>query len=147
MKWQGREAQYRPKTNSWYLSVAIGAVGLSIASIVVTNYLFAVISILGGLTLMIVGSRRPSRQTYSLYEHHVAVGHEKIPYEKISRFSIREEDPKELTLEIKSLIGIRTIPLSTTDHRRVRTILKNRDIEEVEALDTFVGKAADWMGL
>ena len=96
---------------------------------------------------MVVGSRRPSRQTYALYERHVAVGNETIPYEKIKSFAIREDEPRQLTLETKSLIGITTIPLSTTDHRRVRTILKNQNIDEVEELDTVIERAANMMGL
>jgi hypothetical protein len=147
LKWQARDAEYRPKANSWYLAIAITAVGLAVASIIVANYLFAVICVLGGFTLMLVGSRRPARQIYALYERHVLVGTEKIQYEKIKSFAIREEEPRQLTLETSSLIGITTIPLSTTDHRRVRAVLKNQGIDEVEALDAFVEKAATWMGL
>ena len=86
MKWQAREAEYKPKTDSWYIAIAIASVGLAVAAVILADYLFAVICILGGLTLMLVGSRRPARQTYSLYEHHVGVGHDKISYEKIKRF-------------------------------------------------------------
>jgi hypothetical protein len=147
LKWQARDAQYRPKANSWYIAIAVAAGGLAVAAVIVADYLFAVLSLLAGFTLMVVGSRRPVRQTYALHERYLAIGKDKIPYEKIKRFAIHEDEPRELTLEVSVFPGFVTIPLSTTDYRRVRTILKNLSIDEEEELDTFVKKAAEWMGL
>jgi hypothetical protein len=147
MKWQAREGEYRPKGNSWYIGVGIVAIGLAVAAVIIQNYLFALISVLGGFAVMVVGSRRPARKTYALYERHIAVGTDIIPYEKVSRFAIREDDPRELVLELKNLIGVAAVPLGNADHRRIRMELKNRDIEEVEKLDVFVGKVANWIGL
>lgn len=147
LKWQGREGVYRPKSNSWYVGVGVIAVGLAVASAIGGNYLFALIALLGGFSIMLVGSRRPGRKTYGLYEHHIGTEADKIPFEKIMRFAIHETEPRELVLEVKSIVGHVTIPLGNVDYRRIRMELKNHDIEEVEHLEVFTGKVADWIGL
>ena len=147
LSWHAKEGVHKPKTRAWYWSVGIIASGLCIAAIIVSNYLFALIAIIGSFALMLVGSRPPLKQEYSLYDSEFVIGKEHIPYEKIRRFALTEKDPKMLTLELKNIVGVATISVAETDWRKIRTELKNRNIEEVESIDGFVSKAADWMGL
>lgn len=147
LRWQGRDGVYRPKSNSWYVGVGVVAVGLAVASVIGGNYLFALISVLGGFTIMLVGSRRPGRKTYGLYERHIGTETDKIAFEKIARFAIHETEPRELVLELKTIVGHVTIPLGNVDYRRIVMELKNHDIEEVERLEVFTARVADWIGL
>jgi len=147
LSWKATEGTFKPKTRPWYWGVGIIAGGMAIAAVIVANYLFALVSVLAGFSLMLVGSKKPPRYEYALYEKDIAIGKERIPYEKIRRFAIKEVDPKALTLEIKNIVGVATIPLANVDWRLIRTELKNRNIDEVDEIDAFVSKAADWMGL
>ncbi len=145
--WHEKEREYKPKESSWYWTVGIVSVGIAIASVIIQNYLFALISLLAGFAIMLVGTQRPVKRKYAFYERYVAIGDEKIPYDQIRKFAIEETDPKMLTLEIKNFVGVAHIPIGDADHRLIRTELKNRDIDEVESLDTFVAKVADWLKL
>lgn len=146
-RWQAQEFSYREKDSSWYMTVGIIAGGAAIASIIFANYLFALICVLGGFSVMLMGSRRPRRFTFSVNELDIAIGRERIPYEKIKRFAIKEDEPRELTIEMDNLVGIMHLPLGDADHREIRRMLKNKSIDEVEELDTFVTRFSRWMGL
>jgi hypothetical protein len=145
--WQAQEYPHSTKERSWYWMVGIVAVGVAIAAIILQDYLFAVIAIIGGFTVMLVGSARPPRHTYSITENGFMVGRDLIPYDKIKRFAISEEEPKHLTLETLTLIGIIKAPLGGTDFRAIRTEFKNRDIQEEDKLDQLVDRVARTIGL
>ncbi|MFA5877431.1 MAG: hypothetical protein WC880_03655 [Candidatus Paceibacterota bacterium] len=147
VSWQAREYEFRPKERQWYWTVGIVAVGVAIASFILSDYLFSLIALIGGFTVMLIGSRKPPRHKYTLTERGFLVGTHLIPYDHMKRFSIQENEPRHLSIETKRLTGTISAPLGDTDHRFIRTELKNRNIEEVEALDSFIDSVAGGMGL
>ena len=147
LSWRGQEKEFRPKQAPWYWAVGIAAGGIAISAVIVGNYLFALIAILGGFAIMVVGSGRPARHVYKLTERGFMVGTTFIPYEKISRFAIREDDPHILTIETSTFSGTMSIPLSGVDWRTVSMELKNRNIEEAESLGSFIEKFERAIGL
>ena len=147
VRWQAHEFEHKPKDRQWYWSVGIIAVGVAVASLLLQDYLFSVIAVIGGFTLMLVGSARPTRNTYTLTESGFMVGRDLVPYSKISRFAISEEEPRHLTLETKTLTGIIKAPLEHVDYRTIRTELKNNDIDEEDKLDQLVEGFAKRIGL
>ena len=136
-----------PKTKNWYWVVGIVAVGIAVAAFILLNILFGIIALIGGFAVMLVGSRPPSERTYSLTKKGVVIGRDTILYEKIKRFAISEDEPHSISLETLTLSGTVTISLGSADHRLIRAELKNRNIEEVESLDSFTNKVADVIGL
>ncbi len=147
ISWQAKEYEFKPKEGEWYWTVGIAAAGVAISSLILGNFLFALIALLGGFTAMIVGSKRPSRHTYKLTERGFMIGPHLVPYSQISRFAIREDAPRKLTIETKTLSGVLNAPLGSVDHRFIREELKNRNIEEAEKLDSFVDAVVEQMGL
>lgn len=147
MSWKAREGVHKPKTKSWYWAVGIVAGSMAIAALILEDYLFSLIAVLAGFAVMLVGTRKPPLMEYALYENDLAIGVERIPYEKIRRFAIREQEPRMLILELNTLVGVAHIHLDDTDWRRIRMELKNRNIDEAEELGTFISKVTEWMGL
>lgn len=147
MSWKAREGEHKPKSRPWYWMVGIVAGGMAIAAIILKDYLFALIAVLAGFTVMLVGTRKPPVMEYALYEHDLVIGAERIPYEKIRRFAIKEDEPRMLDLEIQNLVGSAHIPLEGADWRRIRMELKNRNIDEAAEIGVFATKVAKWMGL
>ncbi|MBX9765152.1 hypothetical protein K2X83_00750 [Patescibacteria group bacterium] len=147
VRWQAHEYEHVEKERQWYWAVGIVAAGVAIAAIILQNYLFAVICVIGGFTVMLVGSARPQRLTYSITENGFRVGKDLIPFEKITRFAISEDEPRHLTIESKTLIGVVKAPLEGVDFRAIRMELKNHDIQEEDKLDTVVDRVAKTMGL
>ena len=91
--WRAQEKEFRPKGPAWYWAVGIASCGIAVAALIVGNYLFAVIAILGGFAIMVVGSGRPARYVYKLTDRGLTIGTTVIPYEKISRFAIVDTQP------------------------------------------------------
>ena len=147
VRWQAHEYEHKPKVRQWYWSVGIVALGAAIAAFLLQDYLFGVIAIIGGFTVMLVGSARPVRHTYTLTESGFMVGKDLIPYGKISRFAISEEEPRHLTIETMTLVGVIKAPLENVDYRAIRTELKNNNIDEEDKLDQFVEGFARRIGL
>jgi len=147
ISWQDHEYEHKPKGVSWFWVVGIIAAGIAIASFILQNYLFGLIAILGGFTVMLVGSARPTQHTFSLTDNGFKIGRDVIPYDKITRFAISEKEPRQLTLETLILIGVIKVPLEKADFRVIRSELKNRNIEEVDKLDQVVERVAKTIGL
>lgn len=147
LRWQAHERDHNPKSNTWYWVVGIIAIGVAIAAAIMQDYLFSVVAVIGGFALMLVGSAKPPRHTYTLTESGFMVGKDLIPYEKITRFAISEEEPRHLTIEALTLIGYVKAPLGDMDYRAIRMELKNRDIEEKDHLDRVVDGFAKGLGL
>ncbi len=145
--WQAKEYDFTPKSSSWYWTVSIIAVGVAAAAGITGNYLFSVIAVLGGFTLMLVGSRRPGRHIYKLTEHGLVIGTHLIPYDKMQRFALSEDEPRTLTIETTLLMGTIKIHLTNADFRAIRTVLKNNNIDEEDELDLFFEKVASSIGL
>lgn len=147
LRWQAHEFEHSPKEKQWYWAVGIIAVGSAVAAFLLQNYLFGIIAIIGGFTVMLVGSTRPTQHTYTLTENGFMVGKDLIPYNKISRFAISEEEPRHLTIETMTLVGVIKAPLENIDYRAIRTELKNFGINEEDKLDQFVEGFARRIGL
>jgi hypothetical protein len=147
VRWQGHEFEHRPKERQWYWSVGIVAAGAAIAAFLLQDYLFGIIAIIGGFTVMLAGSAKPTKNTYSLTESGFMVGKDLIPYAKISRFAISEDEPRHLTIEAMTLVGVVKAPLEGVDYRKIRMELKNRNIDEENHLDQFVESFARRIGL
>jgi hypothetical protein len=145
--WQARDEATPKKESAWYWTVGIVSIGVTIAALIIQNYLFALICLLAGFTIMIVGSRAPKRHTYTLTDKGFMIGRELIPYHSIRKFAIFEHDPMKLTIETTSIVGSLTAPLHDVDHRAIRTELLNRNIDEVESLDFYVERVARAIGL
>ncbi len=147
VSWQAREYEFRPKERQWYWTIGIVAIGAAVAAFILRDYLFSLIAIIGGFAVMLIGSKKPSKHNYSLSEKGLSIGTHLIPYSLMTRFSIREDEPRKLSVETKRLTGTVSAPLGDADYRQIRTELKNRNIEEVEVLDSFIDQVVGGMGL
>ena len=147
VSWQAREFDFREKERSWYWAIAIVAVGVTVSAFILGNYLFGLIAILAGFTVMLVGSKKPRERTYQVTERGLMVGRRLLPYAEIRRFAIHDEEPKELVVETGSLAGTAVIPLGEADYRAIQMEFRNRNIEEVETLRSFADHVARGIGL
>lgn len=145
--WQAEEYSPTPKGTAWFWSVGIVAAGIAIAAAILQDYLLSVIAVIGGFTVMLVGNAPAPRHTYSVTDAGFRIGRETIPYEKITRFAISEDEPRHLTLETQTLIGVIKAPLHTADFRQIRTEFKNRNIQEEDKLDQMVERVVKTIGL
>lgn len=148
LEWKGQEFEFNPKSPTWYWTIGILSVGSSIAAFIVQNFLFGIILLLAGATVSLLGSRRPALHHFKITNRGIHVGEQVFLYDNIKQFAIEETEPKKLLFELhQGLVKVMTIPLAGVDHRALRTEFKNRNIEEVEHLNTAVARLSDWMGI
>lgn len=150
LSWQAEEPSVEPKSQSWYWAVGIVAGAIAIAAVMLQDYLFSVIAVIGGFGVMLLGSKPPERHTYRLTERGLMIGPRLIPYRRMAAFAIHEgrnDEGPSLRIETDTIMGIVAAPLGTIDYRRVQMELKNKNVEEVEALHSFVNGFANGIGL
>lgn len=147
VSWQAEEYEFIPKASSWYWAVAVIALAVAIAAIILSDYLFAVIAVLGGFSVMLLGSKPPKRHTYRLTDRGFMIGERLVPYRDMVAFAIHEGEEPTLNIETTTLMGIVSVPLGRTDRRVIEMELKNQNIEEVESLRSFINAFATGMGL
>lgn len=152
VEWKGEEFEFDPKSSTWYWTVGILSLGSATAAFIVGNILFGIILILAGLTVSLLGSRRPATHHFKITDRGIMVSEQLFKYENIEKFAIDDHhesgSPTKLHFSIKrGLVKVMTVPITGIDFRAVRTALKNHNLEEVETLDTVSARLSDWMGI
>jgi hypothetical protein len=146
VSWQAQEFEFQEKERSWYWAVAIIATGVAVSAFILANYLFSLIAVIAGFTVMLVGSKKPRERKYQVTERGFFIGTRLIPYRNIRRFAIHEE-PRELVLETNTISGTVSVPLGDVDYRAIQMEFRNQDIEEVDTLRSFADHVARGMGI
>ncbi|TAJ13994.1 hypothetical protein EPO56_02640 [Patescibacteria group bacterium] len=147
VSWYAVDNGFKEKDRPWFWAVGLVGVGVAVAAFILQNYLFSLIAVLSSFTVMIVGAQKPPRHKYSFTERGFLIGQHLMPYSQMDNFSIHEDEPRKLSIGTKTLTGVVTVPLADVDHRIIRTELKNRNIEEVDKLDSFIAGIARRVGL
>lgn len=153
VEWKGQEFEFVPKSETWYITIGILSVGSAAAAFIVGNILFGIILLLAGLTVSLLGSRRPTTHTFKVTNRGIHVGEQVFLFDSIGSFAIDDHTQQgtsatKLHFSLKQgLVRVMTVPLAGADFRAIRTALKNHDVDEVENLDSGVARLADWMGI
>lgn len=145
--WRAHEHGSSPKNRTWYIVIAVVTLGASLASFIVGNILFALLIIVGAGTIMLAANRPDVEHTYALSEQGVHIDTQLVAWERVQQFAIREGAPPVLVVDTKTLLGTVSIPLSSIDHRAVRTEFKNHNIEEVDHIETIIENLTRALGL
>jgi hypothetical protein len=123
IKWEAEEYDYIPKSNNWFWSVGIITIGIAMASIFLNNILFAVLVVLGGVTIILYGARRPRKVVFSIIPRGVQIENRLFPFENLKSFWIHYEPPykKLLTIEPKKLLmPVISVPLGDINPNTIR---------------------------
>lgn len=143
-----QEEDSTKKGRSWYVAIAVIALGGALASFIVGNILFGLLIMLGAFALMLAGSaRRGVERTYALSDKGLHVGDKVILWSNVAQFAISEGNPHRLIVDTRTLLGILTIPLISIDHRAVRTEFKNHNVDEADTLVSPIESICKALGL
>ena len=143
--WQAPEYQFREKGNDWYWALGILTVGLFATSIVLHNFLFAIIIAIGGFAVAIYSSKRPDLVKFAVSHRGVKVKDILYPYDNLKSFWIEYDPPyrKELIIESKKvMMPYIVIQLGGADPIRVRENLLKflREMRHEESLITTLAR-------
>ena len=147
LSWQVRDERAYVKNSSWYWTIGIVGGGVAIASFIIGNLLFGILTVIAVFAIMLAGSRPGTTHTCSISETGVHVGGNFFPFSSIAQFAIREDEPKRLILKTSGFMGTVSLSLEGVDFRAVRQELKNHNIEEVDTLESLGERLADMIGM
>jgi|SRR3989344_4657008 len=125
LTWKAPEYIYYEKSTDWYWALGIVTIGLLAVAVIMSNFLFAVLVLLGGFTLAMFGARKPRVANFSISVEGIRVDNTLYPYESLKSFWIFYDPPfKELSIESQKLILPHIkIPLDTMNPVEIRAYL------------------------
>ncbi len=149
-EWKGREYDHEPKSADWYWALGIIAVTAAIASILFSNYLFAVLIIAAAFALALHAAKEPPIHYFRLVERGLVIGESLHPFGEMLSFSFLEDVDGKLP----PLLSIKTrnwhaphlvIPLEGVDADLVYAHFLHR-VDEQAHHHTLLDVVAAWLG-
>jgi hypothetical protein len=149
-EWQGREYEHNPKSSDWYWALGIVAVAGAIASILFSNYLFAILIIVGSLSIALHATKIPPTHRFRLIENGLLIGDDLHPFERMLSFTVLEDIegrfPPILSIKTESWHSPHlVIPLEGVDVDLVYEYFLH-NVDEGEHKHTFSDLVAAWLG-
>lgn len=148
LTWETYEYAYREKSSDWYWSVGIIAAALAVTSILFSNFLLAIVIIIGTFALLLVGSRRPNIVRFTLSEDGVAAGNMRYPFSAIHSFWVDKTTPDNPKILFRMKTGLASqlaIPLGEVRPEDVRTLL-SKFIPAEEQTEPFAHRLMERLG-
>lgn len=140
IRWEALEYEYSPKSNNWFWTVGIISVGLSVASVLLGNFLFAILILIAGFAIILAGARRPRKILFSFTSRGLEIEKRLFPYENLKSFWIHYEPPQKKFLSIepqKIFMPMIFVPLGDINPNIVREHLL-KFLKEERREESFV---------
>jgi hypothetical protein len=132
--WEAPEHYYQEKGGDWYFSLVIITVAVVVAALIFGSTLFALLLILSGFALAIIGAKKPSVIPFAVTVRGVRVGDDLYPFATLQSYHIDEEDPRGpqlIVLTKKHLLPLLVLPLPVQYIDDIEDILRGRVKEEL----------------
>ncbi len=147
-EWEGREYDPNPKSTDWYWALGIIAVAGAVASVLFSNYLFAVLISIAAVVIALHGAKHPPTHTFRIVEQGLMIGEELHPFERMTSFSALEDIEEKLSpiLSIKTdswLSPHLMIPLDDVDADAVYAYFLQK-VDEQEHRHAISDVLASW---
>lgn len=134
IEWSIAEHTFKEKTNDWYWSVGVVTLALVVLSYFMKNFLFAVISLIGGISIFILGLKKPFTLHNKVTQKGVGSDDRFFMFDDIESFCIDEGVPEEPRLFLKMKSGIAShaiLPIHEEDKDKIQNFLREHLKEEV----------------
>lgn len=146
LEWSALEYEEKDRSQDWFWALGIIVITSSIASIILGNYFFAALLILGGVLLGFFALKKPEIVVYELNDKGLKIRNRLYPYENIKAFWVQLEkkislNPSDHRTEMKPMLFINSerifmpvisIPINETIADDIHSIFLAQDIAEVE---------------
>ena len=127
LEWRTLEYEERERHSDWFWMVGLVALLGIIISVVMQNFLFAVVIIIATFSVMMYAVRKPEVINIAIGRRGVMVKKQFYPYRNISAFAIRDDEfPHHLILHINRLF----LPHITIDLEDISPDLVRSYLEE-----------------
>jgi hypothetical protein len=134
IRWGGHEYSYSEKSVDWYWAVGIVALSGAVAAILLGNFLFGILILIGAFTLSLFAARKPNTVTFEINRRGILIDKKLFPYNTLDSFWIHE-DTHHATLLVRSqkaMMPLIMIPLSEPVDAEIVHLSLSRFLEEEE---------------
>ncbi|OGF89435.1 hypothetical protein A3I27_01535 [Candidatus Giovannonibacteria bacterium RIFCSPLOWO2_02_FULL_43_11b] len=135
--WEAEEFEHHEKGKDWFWAVGIVTFGFFALAIILQNYLFAIMVLIGGFAVALHGSKKPKIIHFAITSRGVTVDKVLYTYDNLKYFWINYDPPHIRDLYLisnKTFQPQITIPLWNIDPNEIREhllkFLEEKEIEE-----------------
>lgn len=149
LRWSAYEHEHIERGSDWYLALAIVAISIAITSILLHNFLFAILIIAAAVTLGLLARTPPDIAHFELSDKGIRIDDVLHRYKEIVSFWVEEEHverPLLLVDTTKVMSPNLIIPIEDIDPALVRAYLKER-VEEVHMKEPLPHKILEYLGI
>ena len=146
--WESPEYIFREKSREWFIALGIIALALFVASILLKNFLFAIIITISTFTVILFAKRPPEHTLYEINKSGLIINTSFYPYSFLQSFWIDNTDQswqKLLITSKKTLMPLIIIALGDQDPEEVKNFLANY-LPEKEQYEPLSHKILEYLG-
>lgn len=147
LEWTALEYEEKERGKDWFWALGVIVLTAGAASVIFSNYFFAMLIVLGGIMLGFFAVKKPDTVSYELNGSGLKVGTRLYPYENIKSFWVQAD--ARPTLFIKSerfFMPILSIPIESSMPTEVREIFLSQNIAEEEMKEHVSDKIMESLG-
>lgn len=149
INWQGPEYFHWEKNPEWYLAMGIVVLATAVASVIVGNYIFAILIVLAALALTIFSLRGPRIIDFEVNKRGLVIDKYFYSYKNLEAFWLdlepQHSDPKILFKSQRIFLPYIHMPLSGVDYEELREFL-GQYLEERELNEPLFQKIFETIG-
>jgi hypothetical protein len=147
IEWETPEYRFEKRTADWFFAVGIIAASLTITAILLNNILFAIVIVLGTLTIFLYAKRRPFIIKVGVTESGFRIGRNFYPYATLTAYWVetRFGEPKIFLRTTKLTAPFVSMPIVGVNPERVRLTLRDKLVEE-EINEPLSQKIMEYLG-
>ncbi len=148
--WSAHEYIHRKRSTDWFWAVGIITVSVIVISIILGNILFALLILVGVLSLLVHSIREPKLVLFKLDSRGVHIERKLFPYGTLDSFWVEHNDhyglPSKILIKSKKLaMPLIVIPLDEVDPQDIHDVL-DLYLKEEEHIEPFGQKVVEFLG-
>ncbi len=146
IEWETLEHPLRERGSDWFISVAIVAFAGAVGAVILQNYMFGVLIIIGACALLLHAAKIPKKISVRIYEKGVLVDTMLYPFETLRSFYINEHEGRLFIRTTKLFLPLLILHLENTNYPEVRAALSEKIKKEEEIEESFWEKLVEHLG-
>jgi hypothetical protein len=148
LSWSAPEYEEQERSPDWFWALAVIMITASLASIIYSNYFFAVLIILSGSLLWFYSKKSPEMVEYELNTRGFKVKSHLYPYENIKSFFVQIHNTPTLFLKTERFyMPILSIPIEYDLADDIYSIFISKNVPEEEMKEHPSEKIIKSLGL
>lgn len=157
LEWSTLEHEHTHKTADWYWAVGVIALSIAVTAVIFSNFLFAILIVVGAGALMIQSFHGPDEMNVAITSRGLVINKKLFPFSTLESFWVEKDDEEEddfgtegsklLVKSHKLLMPLIVIPINEeeVDPEDVTDYMLEF-VDEEELHEPLSQKIMEWMG-